>query len=229
MPAAWALVPVKPFADAKSRLTGLLSRAECARLAEEMARDVLRALCAAPEITGIALLSREPDIARLVAGGMAGYGGATRLYAELPDEDFRLGLTRVAADLAAHGVRHLLVLPTDLPTLSSADIAALLAGHSGGVTVCRAATDGGSNALLLSPPDVIPLLYGPDSADRHLEAARQAGVMARECDLTAFARDVDTPDDVYWLLGQRIACATLAWLKASGLSARLRTQRTTAR
>ena len=26
----------------------------------------------------------------------------------------------------------------------------------------------------------------------------------------AFARDVDSPDDVLWLLGQRVACATLA-------------------
>lgn len=226
MPAAWALVPIKPFAEAKSRLAGMLSRPECARLAEEMARDVLRALAAAPDITGIALLSREPDVARLVSEGTAGYGGSTRLYAELPGEDFRAGLARVAADLSAHGVRHLLVLPTDLPTLSSADIAALVAEHGTtpgpGVTVCRATRDGGSNALLLSPPTVIPLLYGPDSADRHLEAARRAGVPARECHLTAFARDVDTPDDMVWLLDQRVACATLAWLKSSGIRGRLR-------
>lgn len=224
MPAAWALVPIKPFADAKSRLAGLLSRAECTRLAAEMARDVLRALAATPDISGIALLSREPDAARLINDGTAGYGGTTRLYAELPDEDFRHGLARVAADLAAHGVRHLLVLPTDLPTLSSADIGALLTehGHGTGITVCRATPDGGTNALLLSPPTVIPLLYGPQSADRHLEAARAAGVAARECHLTAFARDVDTPDDMKWLLEQRVACATLAWLKASGIRERLR-------
>ena len=54
---AWALVPIKPFATAKTRLEGLLTRAECARLAEEMARDVLRALYAAPDISGIAILT----------------------------------------------------------------------------------------------------------------------------------------------------------------------------
>ncbi|MEZ5565062.1 MAG: NTP transferase domain-containing protein [Gammaproteobacteria bacterium] len=198
-----------------------MSRDECARLAEEMARDVLRALTSAPEISGIAILSREPHIHALIDAGTAGYSGSTRLYTELPDEDFRDGLGRAAADLASHGVRHLLVLPTDLPTISSADIAALLDSHTSGVTVCRAATDGGSNALVLSPPTVIPLLYGPASADRHLEAARQAGAVATECRLPAFARDVDTPDDMRWLLSQRIACATLAWLKSSGISQRL--------
>ena len=217
MPATWALVPIKPFASAKSRLEGLLTRAECARLAEEMARDVLRALHAAPDVSGIAMLSTEPKLAALSEGAKT-----TRLYAEQEGEDYRAALGRVAADLAAHGARHLLVLPADLPTLSSGDVQQLLAAHAGGVTVCPAVVDGGTNALLLSPPTVIPFLYGPASAQRHLAAATAAGVAARTADIAAFARDVDSPDDVRWLLGQRVACATLAWLKAGGISERLK-------
>ena len=76
MPAAWALVPIKPFAAAKSRLEGPLTRAECARLAEEMARDVLRALHAAPDISGIAILSSEPRLAALAEAATA------RVYTE---------------------------------------------------------------------------------------------------------------------------------------------------
>jgi 2-phospho-L-lactate guanylyltransferase len=217
MPAAWALVPIKPFAAAKSRLEGLLTRAECARLAEEMARDVLRALHAAPDISGIAILSTEPHLTPLAEAVGA------RVYGEDPGEDYRAALSRVAADLQGHGARHLLVVPADLPTLSSGDIQQLLAGHGGGVTVCPAAGDGGTNALVLSPPTVIPFMYGPASAERHLAAARAAGVPVRTAALPAFARDVDSPDDVRWLLGQRLACATLAWLKASGIAGRLKT------
>jgi 2-phospho-L-lactate guanylyltransferase len=114
------------------------------------------------------------------------------------------------------------VVPADLPTLSSGDVQQLLAGHRAGVTVCPAAGDGGTNALLLSPPTAIPFLYGPQSAERHLAAARAAGVPVRTAELPAFARDVDSPDDVRWLLGQRLACATLAWLKASGIAERLK-------
>jgi len=216
MPAAWALVPIKAFATAKTRLEGLLTRDECARLAEEMARDVLRAFKAAPDISGIAILSTEPRLAGLAETATA------RVYAEQAGEDYRIALRRVAADLASHGARHLLVVPADLPTLSSGDIQQLLESHPGGVTVCPAARDGGTNALLMSPPGVIPFLYGPDSAARHLAAATAAGVAARTVGLAGFARDVDSPDDVRWLLGQRIACATLAWLKASGITGRLK-------
>lgn len=216
MPAAWALVPIKPFAAAKSRLEGLLTRAECARLAEEMARDVLMALHAAPDITGIALLGDEPRLAPLAAAVSA------TLHAEHPDEDYRAALGRVARELSTHGARHLLVVPADLPTLSAGDVQALLADHTSGVTICPAAADGGTNALLLSPPTAIPFLYGPDSAARHLAAAEAAGVPARTVSIPGFARDVDSPEDLRWLAGQKIACATRAWLAASGILERLK-------
>ncbi|MEZ5563409.1 MAG: 2-phospho-L-lactate guanylyltransferase [Gammaproteobacteria bacterium] len=218
MPGTWALVPVKPFARAKSRLDGLLSREECAQLAAHMLLDVLRALGATPLIDGITLLGNEPQLAALAAGSGA------RLLPEPAGMDYRQALGAAAADLAAQGVHQLLVLPGDLPTLQAADVRQLIETHTGGLSLCPAARDGGSNALLLSPPTAIPFLYGPDSAKRHLEAAHARGIAARHTELAGFARDIDTPDDVYWLLEQRIACATLAWLKSAGIRDRLRQQ-----
>ncbi len=218
MAGAWALIPVKPFARAKTRLEGLLNRDECAQLAAHMLLDVLRALAATPLIEGITLLGNEPQLAALTAGSGA------RLLPEPAGMDYRQALNEAAAALATQGVRQLLVLPADLPTLTGADVRRLVEGHHSGLSLCPAARDGGSNALLLSPPTAIPFLYGPDSAQRHLEAAQARGIAARHIDLAGFARDIDTPDDVYWLLEQRIACATLAWLKSSGIRDRLRRQ-----
>jgi 2-phospho-L-lactate guanylyltransferase len=181
-----------------------------------MLLDVLRSLCATPLISGITLLGNEPQLAALTAGS-----GAV-LLPEPAGADYQTTLGAAAAALAAQGVRHLLVLPADLPTLSPNDITRLLDSHTGGISLCPAARDGGSNALLLSPPTAIPFLYGPDSAKRHLEAACANGIAARRIELTGFARDIDTPDDVRWLLEQRIACATLAWLKSSGIRDRLK-------
>ena len=151
-------------------------------------------------------------------------GSGAQLLSEPAGIDYRQALGDVAAGLAAQGVRNLLVLPADLPTLSAADVTQLIESHTGGISLCPAARDGGTNALLLSPPTAIPFLYGPDSAKRHLQAARTMGMAARHTELAGFARDIDTPDDVHWLLEQRIACATLAWLKSSGIRDRLRRQ-----
>lgn len=220
MASTWALVPIKRFAVAKSRLEGVLTRAECTTLAAHMARDVLRALGAAPDITGIAILTNEPDLAALSEAATA------RLIPEAADGDYCATLGAAAAELGRAGARHLLVLPADLPTLSAGDIQGLLAAHTAApphqVTICSATRDGGTNALVLTPPTALPFLFGPDSARRHLLAATSRGLAARQLELPAFARDIDTPDDVDWLLGQRIACATGAWLKASGVTDRLK-------
>ena len=87
-PAAWALAPVKSLTTAKCRLEGLLNRAECVRLAEEMARDVLMALHTAPDITGIAILGTEPRLSALASA----VGAA--LHAEQDGEDYRAAPTR---------------------------------------------------------------------------------------------------------------------------------------
>lgn len=218
MATAWALVPIKPFPAAKSRLSAALSREECEQLAAGMARDVLRALIAAPEIAGIGILTGEATLARFPEAAGA------RLFAETPGGDWCADLGTAARTLAANGARTLIVLPSDLPTLSAGDIRALLAAHtatSEGVTVA-AARDGGTNALVVTPPTVIPFRFGPDSAAAHIAEATQRGVVAQRLDLPAFARDIDTPDDVRWLCQQRIACATIAWLRASGLADRLK-------
>lgn len=216
MPAPFALVPLKDFALAKRRLDGVLSREECAHLAECMARDVMRALQATRGIGGIGILGQGPGPAALAAecgAELLPDGGAG---------DYRRALDAAVARLSARGLPSLLVLPGDLPTLASTDLRALLAAHREGVTLCTAARDGGTNALLLTPPDAIPCLFGPDSARRHLEAAAAVGIAGQAAEVPGFARDIDTPDDLHWLLRQRVACATLAWLKASGVAARLR-------
>lgn len=219
MPSAWALVPVKNFARAKTRLATCLTGEERAQLAAQMLLDVLRSLCATPLISGISLFGNEPQLATLTAGS-----GAQLLPEPTDGGDFRIALGTAAAMLAAQGVRHLLVLPADLPTLTATDITRLLESHEGGISLCPAARDGGTNALLMSPPTAIPFLFGPDSAKRHLDAACASGIATRRIELPGFARDIDTPDDVRWLLEQRIACATLAWLKSSGIRDRLRLQ-----
>jgi 2-phospho-L-lactate guanylyltransferase len=215
MSAPYALVPLKDFTLAKRRLDAVLSREECAHLAGCMARDVLRALKSTRGIGGIGILGQGPGPAALAAEW------GVELLPDQGGGDYRAALAAAVATLIARKLPGLLVLPGDLPTLSSAELGALLATHRHGVTLCTAARDGGTNALLLTPPDAVPCLFGPDSARRHLEAAAAAGITGRAADLPGFARDIDTPDDLQWLLRQRVASATLAWLKSSGIAARL--------
>jgi 2-phospho-L-lactate guanylyltransferase len=215
---AWALVPVKSPVRAKSRLAALLSEAERGELARHMARDVLAALRATPGLAGIALLSPAGSGAALAAEF-----GCLKL-ADDPLRDMSASLQDAAAQLAAAGVHTVVIVPADLPALTPADCSALLAAHGAGVTVVPAAMDGGTNALAMTPPDAGECLFGPDSARRHLEAARRRGIRSASVSIPGFARDIDTVDDVLWLCSQPGGGTARQYLQSSGICARLQEQ-----
>ena len=101
-----------------------------------------------------------------------------------------LGLAHVAGSGAA------LVLPGDLPQARSEDVAALLEALADTAVVLAPSVDGGTCALGLRPPGAMAPAFGPDSAARHREAARAAGLEVRELRLPSLSRDVDTIEDL---------------------------------
>jgi 2-phospho-L-lactate guanylyltransferase len=59
----------------------------------------------------------------------------------------------------------------------------------------------GTNALVLTPPDVIEPAFGPDSRARHEQLASAAGVPCEIAHVETLAIDVDTADDLEALRG----------------------------
>jgi FO synthase len=216
----WAIIPVKDFARAKTRLSGVLMPAQCAALARVMAADVLHALTHAPSLDGVVVMGEGTEQAELAA----------RFGCEFAPDDPALDLSgnlaRNAKRLAARGVKTLLVVPADLPALRADDVERFLghrhsrAGNSdignGDVTIARAARDGGTNALCVSPPDALEFCVGVDSARRHAESATAAGLTARIVDDPAFRSDIDVPEDLREFCSRAPDCDSLRALTKFG-------------
>lgn len=224
MGSTWALLPIKAPARAKSRLADALDQGERTELADRLRRDVIAALQAATGIDAIAILGSAST-----AQELARSSGARWL-----DDDPALGLSgNIDAGmsiLAREGAGTVIVVPADLPLLAPADVEALLEAHGDGLSVVPATSDGGTNALAMTPPGIIACCFGKDSARLHLERARQHGIAARLLQpataaggfLAGFARDLDTVDDVRWLCRQPGAGHARRYLEESGICARLR-------
>lgn len=155
-----------------------------------MAEDVLSALVAAPQIAGVALVTEDPELGDLaqqlgvqtiVDPGKGGLNGA---------------LSHGRDVLMERGARSLLVVHGDVPALSPADIAEFCHAHEGGVTIARAASDGGTNGLLLSPPDAISFQFGPQSCAAHLSAAQNIGLAPKVLAIAGLSHDIDKPQDL---------------------------------
>ncbi len=127
-----------------------------------------------------------------------------------------------AADLLARGASTMLLLPADIPLVTKADIEALLAEHTcPGVSLAAAGSDGGTNALLVSPPTIIAPAFGDNSCQRHIAHAREQGLQPAVVNSPGLNLDIDTAEDIRALLAAGRECATLRYLLDSGIAAEL--------
>ena len=211
----WALVPVKSPEQSKTRLSSVLQPQECAMLSRAMFMDVLAALDSADSISHVAVLTSDTEVAAL----------ASQLGHEvIPDKSAGQlceSLNEAALYIADQGADSMLVIPGDVPTIMSVDIEQLLKSHEGDLSLCPAIRDGGTNAIICSPPNAMPFQFGEDSAQRHIEVAEQYGLTATRLPMQAFFRDIDTPDDLVWLSRQTSDGNTIRFLRQSGIFARL--------
>lgn len=211
----WAIVPVKAFASAKSRLSSVLTVVQCRGLARLMATDVLRALRSSPDIDRVLLLGQGDEQKVLAVRFGCDYAS------DDPALDMSANLARIAQRPEIQAAQSLLIIPADLPRLQPEDITRVLRGHKEGVTICRAARDGGTNAFIATLPQQLMFHFGVDSANRHIVAAQAAGLPVRVLDDSAFERDIDTPEDLRWLGSQNNSCETVSFLQESEIATQL--------
>jgi 2-phospho-L-lactate guanylyltransferase len=187
-----AVLPVKRFDLAKTRLGDALPETARRLLARAMVADVLEALVAAPELNGVAVVTNEGAVAAL-----ARETGAEVLADAHESGQSAAALVGIAHALAGGFARALLV-PGDCPALDGATLRALLSPVRSppAVTIVADRHGPGTNALVLSPPDVIEPGFGARSFERHRLRAEAAGAAWHVAALPGLALDIDTPADL---------------------------------
>ncbi len=100
------------------------------------------------------------------------------------------------------GAEAILVLPADIPLLSSADVDRIveLGNFEEQTVVLSPSYNGGTNALLQSPPNLIRVCFGPGSFAKHIKEAQSKGVCVRLNYSTSVATDIDSAEDLSKLL-----------------------------
>jgi 2-phospho-L-lactate/phosphoenolpyruvate guanylyltransferase len=192
-----AVLPVKRFEHAKQRLSEHLRPEHRAIVAQAMVEDVLRALIAAPDLDGVLVVTNEASVRAL----------CERLGAVVepdPHESGQSAATTAGIDYAlAAGIERVLLVPGDCPGLDAGELAELLGHRSDdgpAVVIVPDRHGSGTNALLLSPPDVIAPAFGPGSFERHRDLALAAQASWTVARPETLLLDIDTPEDLATLL-----------------------------
>lgn len=219
----WAIVPLKYFEDAKSRLADVLSASERQLLVRTMARDVLRALADCDLLHGILINSRESEVFALAQE----YGAEVFVEPRGSglSESVTLASSWLQKERRATGT---LIVHADIPLATGADFHALLKDHQR-FSLVPDDEHLGTNCIVASPPNPIEYRYDGKSFEPHLQAAKARGLEPRICEIPGLQLDIDTHLDLSKLLaavkaaheaGQAIG-ETGTYLEASGIAQRL--------
>lgn len=191
-----ALIPAKGFTNAKHRLAPILGAEERELLAEAMLRDVLRQVVSTRGLEETFVVTEDSRVSEV----------ASSLGAKVIREKEERGETEAVVfaigELKQRGVQTLLIIPGDIPLVRFSDIELLLeqiAGHDSTTSFALLTPSHdhmGTNALLLSPPDLIKLRFGYDSFSYHLGEVAAKGLSLRVLENERIALDIDGPQDL---------------------------------
>jgi 2-phospho-L-lactate guanylyltransferase len=186
------VVPLRDGVSGKSRLAAVLDAGSRRRLVRVLARHVVTTLLAADGIGRVVVVTADPAFARETLAGL----DVEVLEQPAGRPGLNAALEYAREVLAARGP--LLVTHADLPALSPADVAALLATDAPLVV----ATDryrSGTNLLLLRAEDdagrAFRFRFGVGSLAAHLAEAEARGLGATVVHRPGTAVDLDTADD----------------------------------
>ena len=173
-----AVVPIKPFEEAKTRLSCDLTAGARAALAKDMFRHVT------------SVLDAHPLVGRLVIVSQSKIPGCPGEWFR----DARLGLN-AALEAARRALgQPLAIFHADLPLLCDDDVTQLLATAADtGLAIAPDRHRRGTNALALGTDFPFHFRFGTDSYARHLEQAQRAPGIVQTIGL---GHDCDTIEDL---------------------------------
>lgn len=189
----WAIVPVKPIHIAKSRLARVLSDAAREALVQHMLERTLRILQESrPRIEGTLVVSSDPRVLSL-----ATLHSAQPLPENAP-KGLNSALVQAVNEAQRRGAQEILILPSDLPRVSTDALTELLdkLPPAPGVVIAPDRRETGTNALGFRPAAILEPAFGRGSFQRHWAQGRHSHARVVIFRSPALALDVDTPDDL---------------------------------
>lgn len=187
----WAIVPVKPLRRGKSRLSVILSEDERTALNQTMLINTLKTLSGVKEIDTVLVVSRDPLALSIARDYTA------RTVLEDGNPGLNTALKRAASVAKAYFANEILVLPADLPLIKPEDIVTFLklAVKPPEIIIAPDRRLDGTNALLISPADLIEFRYGTGSFNAHLKNAKEVNARIEIVESEVFGLDLDLPED----------------------------------
>jgi 2-phospho-L-lactate/phosphoenolpyruvate guanylyltransferase len=187
----FAIIPVKPLHRAKSRLARALTAPTRAALVRSIFSRTLDVIAQVRRIDGVIVVSRDLTILELARQRNA-------IALAESESGLNSAITQAAQWAQARSARAVIIIPVDLPLITSSDLDAVIerAAEEHCVIIAPDRHEDGTNVLFVRPPDAIQFAYGASSFNTHRTQAIERGLRVYEYRSPTTAFDIDVPDDL---------------------------------
>ena len=208
----FAIVPVKRFENAKTRLSSILDMEDRIRLSSLMLEDTVKTLSSVPSLIQVVIVSADKRAEEL----------ATKHGIKFLHEEKEKGVNSAIALADSYCIREAadatVVIPQDLPLLDAIEVSRaceLAENENTCIVICPSLRYDGTNMLLRKPPSVIATFYDSDSYNMHLKAAIKHGIPVKRLSSASVMFDIDTPEDALQLAKEEaVASRSLEFIKS---------------
>jgi 2-phospho-L-lactate/phosphoenolpyruvate guanylyltransferase len=208
----YAIVPVKRFENAKTRLSSILDLDDRIRLSSLMLEDTVKILSSVPSLTQVLIISANKRAEEI----------ATKHGVNFLREEKEKGVNSAVALADSYCIKKAadatVVIPQDLPLLDAFEVSRaceLAENESKCIVICPSLRYDGTNMLLRKPPSVIDTFYDTDSYNMHVKAAIKLGIPIKRLFSKTVMYDIDTPEDALQLTKEEaVAARSLEFIKS---------------
>lgn len=209
-----AVVPVKALSKSKTRLSAVLAPQERKTLTLTMLEDVLEALKSSV-VSRVVTISCDSTVQSLA-----------RRFSAVYLSESQTGLNQAIKQATEYCIqkkaRSVLVLAADLPLIIPEDISQMVElGVEEPSVVISSSSNGGTNALLQKPPNLIPACFGPNSFMEHVNRAMADRILTRSYHSFRVATDIDSIKDLKNFLSVESQTMSYRFLEQISLRDRL--------
>ncbi len=186
----YLLIPFKGLNTSKSRLSSVLPLSERRKLSLAMLLDVITVARKSKLLDKIYIVT--PDL------NISGSIKDVSLIFEPPPCDLNKAVQIGMNICIKMNAKAALILPADIPFIKPEDICNIikLSSYEKRVIVICKSKSGGTNALLMKPPGIIPPCFGNESFEKHVLASKERNIPIKIYSSPTVETDVDYPDSL---------------------------------
>lgn len=179
------VIPFKGLDAAKSRLSPFLSLSERRKLSFAMLLDVINVAKRSGIFKEIHIVTPDFSIASSLKG--------VNFIFERPPCDLNKAIQLGIAFCIRCNADSVLILPADLPFIKPEDILNIieLGEQDREVIVISRSRSGGTNALFIKPPGILPPQFGENSFKKHVSSSKARGIPVKVYSSQTVEVDID--------------------------------------